>query len=140
MRARVVGPLTGDALATAYASADLFCLPSVTETLGQVVLEAAATGLPTVVMDKGGATELVQDGRTGLVASAAEPDGLARALARLADDPVLRTRLGQRARAVMLGWPTWDEVFTGLADGYREVRDEGRSAPAPRPSAWPTFA
>jgi glycosyltransferase involved in cell wall biosynthesis len=126
-RHRLLGPLSGEALAAAYASADLFCLPSVTETFGQVILEAGASGLPAVVMDVGGAAESVQHGLTGMVARAADPDDLAWTLARLVDDPALRERLGRRARSAMRARPTWDEVFRDLASSYGEL---GESSPA----------
>jgi len=57
----------GTELATLYASADMFVFPSLTDTLGQVVLESQASGIPVVVADQGGPKEVVDDGRTGLV-------------------------------------------------------------------------
>ena len=61
------GYLSGKALATAYASADIFAFPSRTETFGQVVLEAMASGLPVVGLLSEGVCDLVTDGRTGLL-------------------------------------------------------------------------
>ena len=136
-RHRLLGPLTGETLAAAYASADLFRLPSVTETLGQVVLEAGASGLPAVVLDEGGASESIEHGRTGLVARAGDPDELAWSLRRLVDSPPLRAKLGRSARAAMLARPGWDEVFAGLVESYRTLRP---AAPGPLPAlgltAW----
>jgi glycosyltransferase involved in cell wall biosynthesis len=63
-----LGPIFGEKLATAYASADAFIFPSLTDTFGNVVLEAQASGLPCVVMDKGGPKEIVINGRSGIVA------------------------------------------------------------------------
>lgn len=57
----------GTELATLYASADMFVFPSLTDTLGQVVLESQASGIPVIVADQGGPKEVVDDGRTGLV-------------------------------------------------------------------------
>jgi glycosyltransferase involved in cell wall biosynthesis len=62
-----VGELTGETLAELYACADVFCFPSTTDTFGQVLLEAGASGLPVVAADAGGAGELVAPGRTGLL-------------------------------------------------------------------------
>jgi glycosyltransferase involved in cell wall biosynthesis len=61
------GYLTGEALATAYASADILAFPSHTETFGQVVLEAMASGLPIVGLLSQGVCDLVEDGKTGFL-------------------------------------------------------------------------
>ncbi len=130
---RFVGPLRGGDLSAAYASADLFCLPSATETFGQVVTEAAASGLPAVVLDAGGAAEHVADGETGLVVPADDPARLAGAVARLAADPALRAAMGARARATALRRPGWPEVLDRLLDGYADlVRDEPAAGPPRR--------
>ena len=61
------GYLAGEELATAYASADMFVFPSTTDTFGNVIIEAQASGLPVVVSDSGGPKELVEDGANGLI-------------------------------------------------------------------------
>jgi glycosyltransferase involved in cell wall biosynthesis len=130
---RLVGPLRGTALAEAYASADVFVLPSSTETFGQVVGEAAAAGCPPVVLDRGAACESVDHELTGLVCPADDPDALAGALVRLGRDPALRARLGDCARARALTRPGWDRVFEDLVAGYAA----GTASPArsPQPSS-----
>lgn len=128
------GVLSGQALATAYASADIFCLPSTTETFGQVVLEAAASGLPGVVMSTGGAGELVIDGVTGLIVKEGETASLADALGALVDDPQRRDRMGAAARLAALEWPTWDDTFGALYDGYAGLAGPGRD------TSWPATA
>lgn len=65
--ATFTGYLKGEALAEAYASADIFAFPSVSETFGQVVLEAQASGLPVVAMEAEGVSEIVINGKTGLL-------------------------------------------------------------------------
>ena len=62
------GTLTGEALAAMYASADLFVFPSQTETFGQVIQEAMASGLPVIAQRKGGPADLVRPGVTGYLA------------------------------------------------------------------------
>ena len=117
---RFLGPLTGATLAGAYASADMFCLPSRTETFGQVVLEAAASGLPVVVTDRGGAHESVIADETGLVVPA--DDAYVEAIRRLAADPELRRRLGGcRGRLQATTRTGWPELFEQLAASYHEV-------------------
>ena len=132
---RLLGPMAGEELAAAYASADVFCLPSATETFGQVVTEAAASALPAVVIARGGAAELVDDGRTGLLVGPDDPVALAAALAVLHDNPAIRDRMGARARAVAKGRPGWDAVFRELVDGYRGLAGGAPPAdPAPAPT------
>lgn len=117
-----LGTLTGQDLAAAYASADIFCLPSETETFGQVVLEAAASGLPAIVSDRGAAAEQVEDEVTGLVAPGTA--AIAQAIERLAGDAVLRRRMGVAARLSARRRPSWETVFGQLEDSYLDVFEE----------------
>lgn len=121
---RLLGPLTGERLAAAYASADVFCLPSDSETFGQVALEAQASGLPAVVPAASALAELVADGATGLHCASASAADVATTLRRLVTDEVLRRRLSRGAREAMLTRPTWDDVFHGLATDHRRMTDE----------------
>jgi glycosyltransferase involved in cell wall biosynthesis len=118
---RFLGPLTGRELASAYASADIFCLPSRTETFGQVVLEAAASGLPVIVTDRGGAHESVIRDETGLVVAADDPSALADAINVLAADQDLRRRLGSRGRQHATQRSGWSEVFSQLVASYEDI-------------------
>lgn len=122
------GYLTGESLATAYASADVFVFPSDTETFGNVVAEAMASGVPVVTVDSGGVTDLVRPGETGLLATANDPRSFADAVLRLLSDDPLRTRMGIRARAEALG-RSWDNVLDGLLHEYQQVVEAG-SPPA----------
>lgn len=120
-RIRLTGILEGEALATAYASADLFIFPSVTDTFGNVVLEAMASGLPTIVSNKGGPAELVVPGCTGLVLDPTE-GALANAVRRLSMSPALRRSMGQRARSHACRYD-WSAVLEDLVgqDARRTV-------------------
>jgi glycosyltransferase involved in cell wall biosynthesis len=93
-RAVFTGTLTGDDLGTAYASADLFVFPSTTDTFGNVVVEAMASGLSAAVSDVGGPRELIKNPRLGMVLPARQPqawaEGLAKMIHRL---PTLEERL-----------------------------------------------
>jgi glycosyltransferase involved in cell wall biosynthesis len=95
------GYLRGKALASAYASADLFLLPSKTETLGLVLLEAMASGCPVVACRAGGVPDAVQDGRTGFLFEPTDPDGLLntanRALSSQTDLDAIRRQARQDA-------------------------------------------
>jgi glycosyltransferase involved in cell wall biosynthesis/predicted metal-dependent phosphoesterase TrpH len=93
------GTLTGRELATAYASADVFAFPSETETFGNAVVEAQASGLPAVVADRGAAGENLLDGITGLRVDARDREAFAAALDQLLASPSLRHRMSRAARA-----------------------------------------
>ncbi|ADU64086.1 MAG: glycosyltransferase [Pseudodesulfovibrio sp.] len=97
--ATFTGVLKGEALAQAYASSDLFVFPSATDTFGNVVLEAQASGLPVIVTDKGGPCENVLPNETGLVVPADDPDALLRAILHLIDAPERIQYMRQKARS-----------------------------------------
>ena len=96
------GFLQGEALQQAYASADLFVFPSATDTFGNVVLEAQASGLPVVVSNAGGPRELMVAEETGLVFSAGNLEELLGAIRRIAENPQLLADMGIRARLFVL--------------------------------------
>ena len=114
------GELVGDDLAALYASADAFCFPSTTDTFGQVLLEAGASGLPVVAAAAGGALELVVAGRTGFLCPPEQPRDFAAALGRLAADPALRRRLGAAGREGALA-RTWPRAIADLGAVYRRL-------------------
>lgn len=126
------GRLEGDALAEAYASADLFVFPSRTDTLGNVLLEAMASGLPVLAADAAPSRELLGAdvdsalGTSGVVEAPrgalapADPAVLGAALAALAADPGRRRALGARGRTHAEG-QTWRAVFDALFADYRAV-------------------
>ena len=112
--AEFLGVLRGDALAAAYADMDLFIFPSHTDTFGNVVLEALASGVPAIVTPTGGPRFIVRGGETGLIA----PDsGFAPAIALLACDRTLLAQMSRAARAYALSC-TWDAVFNRMLDAY----------------------
>ena len=128
--ATFLGWLEGDALATAFASADLFLFCSATDTFGQVVLEAQASGLPVVAVQAGGPAELIADGRSGLLC-APRPDALAGAVAGLAGSRAMRERLAIGGLAAVAE-RSWDAALGRLAAGWHRALaahpDAGRRA------------
>lgn len=98
---RFLGYRHGVELAELYASSDLFVFPSVTDTLGQVVMEAQASGLPALVSSVGGPREIVEDRISGRVLATDSPDEWARAILELVDDEDLRSAMSTRAVALM---------------------------------------
>ena len=104
------GFLHGEELAQAYASADAFVFPSLTDTFGNVVLEAQSAGLPAIVSDQGGPREIVEPTGSGLVVSLKTPGALTQAMARLHDNPALVADLAVRARENAQG-RTWEKLL-----------------------------
>lgn len=126
--AAFVGYLHGPELAQAYASADLFVFPSTSETFGNVLLEAMASGLPAVAAAAGGPLEIVHHGRNGLLAAPGDPGAFAARVAAALNDPVARARLAEQARADAEG-RSWDAVLDDLLAAY--ARAAGLKAPGP---------
>jgi glycosyltransferase involved in cell wall biosynthesis len=96
------GYLAGEQLQRGYASADLFVFPSATDTFGNVVLEAQASGLPVIVSDQGGPRELMIDGETGVVFRASSTDDLSSAIKLVISDPERMNLMGYNARRFTL--------------------------------------
>lgn len=129
-RATFLGWLDGDELPRAYASADAFLFASSTDTYGQVILEAAASGLPVVAVAEGGPAALVENRHTGLLCRP-DPDHLAGALLQLASSPQLRQRLGTAAAAHARN-RSWERSLEQLAVGYHRALADA-AAPAAQP-------
>jgi len=96
------GYLAGENLQRGYASADLFVFPSATDTFGNVVLEAQASGLPVIVSDEGGPRELMIDGETGMVFRAGNKNSLVSAIGSMTSEPEHIARMGGNARRFTL--------------------------------------
>ena len=130
------GALGKEALADAYASADVFVFPSTTDTAGNVVLEAQASGLPVVVSDVGGPQEQMRAGETGYVCGDT-PEAWTRVVARLLDDTVARRAMGRAARRFATS-RTWDEALMPLFDTYRAIG--AAAVPRAQPAGGPVAA
>jgi glycosyltransferase involved in cell wall biosynthesis/predicted metal-dependent phosphoesterase TrpH len=117
--ATFLGWLAGADLPKAYASADAFMFASRTDTFGQVILEAQASGLPVVAVAEGGPLSLIADGETGVL-SPPRAEALSAALLSVARAPALRERLRKTALATVQE-RTWDASLRQLASGYRSA-------------------
>jgi phosphatidylinositol alpha 1,6-mannosyltransferase len=111
------GVLRGHDLARAYANMDLFVFPSHTDTFGNVVLEALASGVPSIVTPDGGPRYIVKDGETGSIAT---DDGFSAAVAKVILDPELHARMRLASRNYAQS-ASWDSVFEGVYSTYEEV-------------------
>jgi glycosyltransferase involved in cell wall biosynthesis len=107
------GSLHKEELASAYASADFFVFPSTTDTFGNVVIEAQASGLPVIVSDVGGPKDLVEDGVDGLITKGQDLDALTAAVKLLTGDAELRKKMGtaSRARVAERDWSRAARLF-----------------------------
>ncbi len=120
--ATFLGWRDGAELARVYASADIFLFPSATDTFGQVILEAHASGLPVVAVDAGGPASLIEHRTSGLLCKPAA-DALAEGVLELAGSPLLRGRLAAVALTAVRR-RTWEGALERLAEGYRRVLDD----------------
>jgi glycosyltransferase involved in cell wall biosynthesis len=116
-QAEFTGVLRGEALATAYANMDLFVFPSHTDTFGNVVLEALASGVPAIVTPDGGPRTIVRDGETGRIVP---DDQFAQTIAGLLSDPARLDKMRRDARAYALN-ASWDSVFEGIYADYETI-------------------
>ena len=116
-RAEIPGVLHGEELATAYANMDLFVFPSHTDTFGNVVLEALASGVPAIVTPDGGPCTIVREGKTGRIVNDAD---FAAAVSSVLRDPGKLAQMRHAARAYALT-AGWDSVFEGVYAGYETI-------------------
>jgi phosphatidylinositol alpha 1,6-mannosyltransferase len=114
-KADFLGVLKGEALARAYANMDVFSFPSQTDTFGNVVLEALASGVPAVVTDRGGPQFIVRDRETGFIAK--DAGEFANRILYLVENPgqlqLMRVAAREDARRA-----SWDTIFEGMYDAY----------------------
>lgn len=131
--AHFLGFRHGEELSTLYASCDLFAFPSTTDTLGQVVMESQASGLPVLVTDIGGPQEVINHGLTGYVLPAEDLGKWTDAIVDLVCDHAKRRRMGDAAAEAMKS-----RTFAASFEHYWQVHESARSgaitpAPTPRP-------
>ncbi|MFC3050515.1 glycosyltransferase family 4 protein [Kordiimonas pumila] len=114
------GYLRGDELATAYASSDIFFNASITETFGNVTLEAMASGLPCICADATGSRSLVEHGKNGYLVEPSDISGFALRIAELINNPALRTEMASASLQKGRGF-SWESILAGLLEQYRDV-------------------
>ncbi len=129
-RAEFTGVLRGEELATAYANMDLFVFPSHTDTFGNVVLEALASGVPAIVTPDGGPKSIVRDHLTGRIAA---DEDFASAIAAIIADPVQHASMRTAARTYA-ETASWDSVFEGMYAAYESIMPQERPLADPLPA------
>jgi glycosyltransferase involved in cell wall biosynthesis len=128
----LTGFLTGQDLAEVYAMADVFIFPSLTETFGQVVQEAMASGLPVVAMRAGGVPAIVAQGQTGWLCQPEALDDWLAAIVDLVRQPALARQFGAAGRRRVAG-NTWSVLFEQLLARYQQaLSPQGESHVATR--------
>jgi phosphatidylinositol alpha 1,6-mannosyltransferase len=121
-RAEFTGVLTGEPLARAYANMDCFAFPSETDTFGNVVMEALASGVPTIVSGGGGPKFLIKDGVTGFVGYDSEV--FIQRVAELLQNPARQASMARAAREYALGI-SWDSIFEKVYLAYGQALRPG---------------
>jgi glycosyltransferase involved in cell wall biosynthesis len=111
------GVLRGEGLSRAYADMDLLVFPSHTDTFGNVVLEALASGVPAVVTDEGGPCTIVEDEVTGCIR---KDDEFTETIAGLMGAPARHGEMRAAARRYALG-ASWDTIFEKVCAAYRPL-------------------
>ncbi len=110
----------GDDLGRAVAGMDVFFMPSVTETFGNVTTEAMAAGVPVVAARATGSVDLVEEGVTGFLVPPLDVTAYADAIARLVEDPALRAEAGRAGSARVSGYE-WEQVNAAMLEVYRKL-------------------
>jgi glycosyltransferase involved in cell wall biosynthesis len=113
--AEFTGVLAGEELAAAYANMDVFVFPSKTDTFGNVVLEALASGVPAIVTDRGGPQFIIRDGETGFVAR--DLDSFVDHIIHLRHSPETLARMRANARRLAEA-ASWDDIFDAVYGVY----------------------
>jgi len=118
---RFLGKIPHEDVPLAIAAGDVFVLPSLSEGLPTVVCEAMACGRPVVATAVDGTPEIVRDGETGFLVPPRDPEALARALARVLDDPALAGRMAERAGEIARERYTWEANARDMERVYAAV-------------------
>lgn len=135
----LIGPQRGNQLSTIYASADAVLFPSVTETLGQVGLEAGASGVPVVVADRGGQVMYVEEGRTGFIRSTEDASAWVETVLHMVRDESLRKTIGAEARAHIAANHTFESTLRSYWNIHEQAVDSHRRSRNPRPRVRPSI-
>ncbi len=117
------GYVKGEQLAAVYSASDLFVFPSPTETFGNVVLEALASGTPAIAANSGGVKTIIQDGVTGSLCQPGNVDSFLQSILRLIENDSLRNEMGIEGRNYALT-QKWDKIFDQLLWHYCHVIEE----------------
>ncbi len=122
---KFTGYLQGKQLAEVYSASDLFIFPSPTETFGNVVLEAMASGTPVIGVNAGGVKNIIQSGITGELCRPRGIEQFSHSIQKLLTNDSKRIRMGWEGRKYAL-MQKWDHVFEKMIWHYKEVIKDNR--------------
>lgn len=125
LQADFTGFLDGEQLYSAYANMDVFVFPSETDAFGNVIQEANAAGVPSIVTNQGGPKFIVQNEKTGFIC--ANPDDFVKYSLELMDNPEKLAKMKKVSREFALS-RSWNAVFESVYDAYRAAY-ESRKTP-----------
>lgn len=128
------GRLGGDELATAFASADFFVMPSSTETFGLVTLEAMSSGVPVLAADAGGTRDIIRHEENGLLYDPKDTESMLAGARRLIESGELRAQLAKRGREKAQN-ASWSDETTRLRAFYAGVATPALAPPVASPAA-----
>lgn len=117
----VRGALPSNQLAAEYGRGDIFCLPSLEEGYGMVILQAMACGLPVVTTHVVGAADLLEHGYNGFIVASGDRTALGDALLHLVDDTHLRQSMGAQALATVQSRQSWDDYIHRSVAFYKKL-------------------
>ncbi|NJD51369.1 MAG: glycosyltransferase family 4 protein [Candidatus Methanoperedens sp.] len=118
------GNIAQSQLRAYYLNADIFVFPSVwDEPFGMPIIEAMACEIPVITTRGGGITEIVEDGKTGLLVERDDAGGLASAILKLISDDELREKMGKAGRQRVIEIFSWDRVVENLLHNYEKILD-----------------
>lgn len=127
-----VGYRHGAELSAYYASADLFVFPSITDTFGNVILESMASGLPAVGFNAPGPRDIIQPGKTGIIAEHVTSEALAQTMTLALADRAALKAMGKQARTYAES-QNWDAINSVVRDTYLASITDSPTAPRSRP-------
>ena len=125
-RLRLLGPISDGEKRDLLAAADIFAMPSRTDSFGIVYLEAWLYGKAVIGARTWGVMDVIDDGADGLLVPFGNPRELAATLASLLDDPVRRAAMGEAGRAKVWAEHTWEKKFPRIEALYRDLAEGGR--------------
>src|SRR5690606_6209914 len=114
------GFLSGESLAQVYSAADLFVFPSSTETFGNVVIEALASGTPVIGSNAGGVKTLVTNNHNGILCEPKQVDQFVAAIESLINDDEKRENFSVNARDFAMS-QSWESIFDRLIEDFEDV-------------------
>lgn len=115
---RFLGFLSFPQVPAFFRTLDIYCAPSLAESFGVALLEAASCGLPVIASRVGGIPEVLEDGNTGILVEPGNPEALASALLALIENPETRARFGQAGRSFVMERYSWDSCVDRVLDIY----------------------